>query len=135
MGGALAALAAAHLGPSNVQGLYTYGCPRVGNAAFGGELPTGSHHRFVHRDDWVPTLPPEFLGYVHAGELQHVTGSPPRNLLEHLSQYARELAPVLGDMDREPGLNHRDLPFLFSGLADHMPVYYATLLWNTLLKA
>ena len=58
MGGTLATLAAAHLGAATIQGLHIYGCPRVGDAAFAGLLPVETHNRFVHRDDWVPTLPP-----------------------------------------------------------------------------
>ena len=74
LGGALATLAAAHLGRGAVHGLYTFGCPRVGDAKFTSVLPQSSHYRFVHREDWVVGQPPEFLGYVHAGTLQPVRG-------------------------------------------------------------
>src|SRR5207249_4492483 len=77
LGGALATLAAAHLGRDAVQGLYTYGCPRVGDVKFTSVLPEASHFRFVHRRDWVVEQPPEFLGYVHAGTLRQVSGAPP----------------------------------------------------------
>lgn len=133
LGGALATLAAAHLGAAAVQGLHTYGCPRVGNAAFAGVLPVETHNRFVHRDDWVPALPPEFLGYVHAGTLIPVTGSPPRNFLEDLTTGARDLAAALSALASESSLKSGALPLKISGLADHMPVYYATLLWNALV--
>jgi hypothetical protein len=33
----------------------------------------------------------------------------------------------------ESSLKSGGLPFKVSGLADHMPVYYATLLWNALV--
>jgi hypothetical protein len=134
MGGALATLAAAHLGRESVQGLYTYGCPRVGNAAFASVLPVASHLRFVHRDDWVPTMPPEFLGYVHAGTLFPVTGSPPRNLLSDFTTGLNDLASALQTMAAESSFKADTLPFKVSGLADHMPVYYATLLWNALVE-
>ena len=104
MGGALATLAAAHLGGSAVQGLHTYGCPRVGNAAFAGLLPVETNNRFVHRDDWVPALPPEFLGYVHAGNLLPVTGSPTRNFLEDLTTGARDFAAAVGAMASQSSL-------------------------------
>ncbi len=133
MGGALATLAAAHIGAAAVQGIHTYGCPRVGNAVFAGLLPVESHNRFVHRDDSVPALPPEFLGYVHAGTLLPVTGSPPRKFLEDLTTCARDLAAALGAMASETRINSGALPFKISGVADHMPVYYATLLWNALV--
>ena len=132
MGGALATLAAAHLGRDAVQGLYTYGCPRVGDKAFASVLPVTSHLRFVHRDDWVPTMPPEFLGYVHAGTLRLVTGSPSRNLLDDFTTGLKDLASALQTMAAESSFKADSLPFKLAGLADHMPVYYATLLWNAL---
>lgn len=133
LGGALATLAAAHLGPAVVTGLYTYGSPRVGDAAFSGALPGQSHHRFVHRDDWVPTLPPEFLGYVHSGTLHSVTGAPPRNFLDDLAALGREVAACFRTGTSEPGGKPGQFPFKLGGVADHMPVYYATLLWNALV--
>ena len=133
LGGALATLAAAHLGPDTIQGLYTFGCPRVGDSAFASTLPTQSYIRFVHRDDWVPTVPPGILGYVHAGTLHPVTG-PPRNFLDDLTTGAKELAATLRAMAANSNLNTGSLPFKISGLADHAPVYYATLLWNALVS-
>src|SRR5262249_13938988 len=134
LGGALATLAAAHLGRDAVQGLYTYGCPRVGDAAFAAVLPRRSHFRFVHRDDWVTTVPPDLLGYVHAGTRQPVPG-PPRSILDDLASGAGELASVLTALARTLRLDVGGLPFKVFGLADHAPIYYATLLWNALLAA
>jgi triacylglycerol lipase len=133
LGGALATLAAAHLGTETIQGLYTFGCPRVGDAAFTSVLPTRSYIRFVHRDDWVPTVPPGLLGYVHGGTLHPVTG-PPRNFLDVLTTGAKELFAALRAMAANSNLNTGSLPFKISGLADHAPVYYATLLWNALVQ-
>jgi hypothetical protein len=133
LGGALATLAAAHMGREAVQGLYTYGGPRVGDSAFASVLPAASHHRFVHREDWVATLPPEFLGYVHAGIPHLVKGSPTRNVLDEFTAGLKELASALQSMAAESRFKADALPFRLSGLADHMPVYYATLLWNSLL--
>jgi pimeloyl-ACP methyl ester carboxylesterase len=134
LGGALATLAAAHLEPGAVQGLYTFGCPRVGDAAFAAALQVDSHHRFVHRDDWVATLPPEFIGYVHSGIFTSVTDGSRRNFLDDLTQGAKELTTALQAMAGESNIKTGGLPFKVSGLADHMPVYYATLLWNALVK-
>jgi triacylglycerol lipase len=132
LGGALATLSAAHLGPEAIQGLYTFGCPRVGDAAFASVLPTRSYVRFVHRDDWVPTVPPGLLGYAHGGTLHQVPG-PPRNFLSDLTSGAKELAATLRAMAANSNLNTGSLPFKISGLADHAPIYYATLLWNALV--
>jgi hypothetical protein len=133
LGGALATLAAAHLGRDAVQGLYTYGSPRVGDAAFASVLPVASNVRHVHRDDWVATMPPEFLSYVHAGTLHPVTGSPSRDVLNDFTTGLKELASALQSMAAESRFRADPLPFKLSGLADHMPVYYATLLWNALV--
>ena len=132
LGGALATLAAAHLGPETIQGLYTFGCPRVGDAPFASVLPAQSYVRFVHRDDWVPTVPPGILGYVHAGALHSLIGTP-RNFLDDLTTGAKEMAAALRAMAANSCLNTGTLPFRISGLADHAPVYYATLLWNALV--
>ncbi|MGC8639414.1 MAG: lipase family protein [Isosphaeraceae bacterium] len=133
LGGSLATLAAAHLGPDAIQGLYTFGCPRVGDAAFASVLPTRSYVRFVHRDDWVPTVPTGLLGYVHGGTLRQVP-SPPRNFFSDFTTGAKELAATLRAMAANSNLNTGSLPFKISGLADHAPVYYATLLWNALVE-
>jgi triacylglycerol lipase len=133
LGGALATLAMAHLGPDAVQGMYTYGSPRVGDAAFVSTLPDPSLCRLVHREDWVTTVPPESLGYVHVGPALPVLGGPPRSLWTDLSTGAVELTRALATMVRELRVNQGDLPFKIGGLADHAPIYYATLLWNVLV--
>jgi hypothetical protein len=133
LGGALATLAAAHLGRGSVQGLYTYGCPRVGDANFTTVLPETSHLRFVHRQDSVVNQPPEFLGYVHAGILRHLPGIPRKGTLESLRHGAREVGAALRAMAKEMRVKAGDLPFTVAGLADHMPIYYATHLWNAIV--
>src|SRR5262249_12666452 len=55
-GGGLAPLAAAGLG--EFQGLYTFGCPRVGAEDFGRNFDGKSYFRVVHHDDFVARLPP-----------------------------------------------------------------------------
>ena len=133
LGGALATLAAARMGRANVQGLYTYGCPRVGDAAFVTVLPGESYFRFVHRDDWIPRVPPDTLGYVHGGEEIAVAGDDPRGVISELELASAALISALKVMMEEQRLTVGGIPFLINGLADHAPIYYATLLWNTLL--
>jgi triacylglycerol lipase len=133
LGGALATLAAAHVGPAAVQGVYTYGAPRVGDSAFAAVLPQRSYHRFVHRDDWVVNVPPTVLGYVHGGTLQSVSGSQPRSLRGDLAIGFQAIRETLLSTARNLRLNTGDLPFQIGGLADHSPIYYATLLWNALV--
>ncbi|MHB8974555.1 MAG: lipase family protein [Pirellulaceae bacterium] len=134
LGGALATLAAAHLDSTPVQGLYTYGSPRVGDAAFVSVLLPHSHYRFVHRDDWVPLVPPEILGYVHGGTLQPVLGSGPRRFWDDVASGIDRLTAAVQSMTNQFRFQMAHLPFKISGLADHAPIYYATLLWNDLLN-
>ncbi len=133
LGGALATLAAAHLAPGTIQGLYTYGCPRVGNGPFAKTLPVETHCRFVHRDDWVPLVPPALLGYQHAGVLCEVPGAAVRNLWSDFTSGAAAFKTAVVAMTKELRMSVGELPFKVAGLADHAPIYYATLLWNALL--
>ena len=74
-GGAVAVLAAFDQLRGNVyngtklKGSYTFGCPRVGSSAFAKAftslLGDAENWRVTHRDDVVPHLPQEDLGYLH----------------------------------------------------------------------
>ncbi len=133
LGGALATLAAAHIEGASVRGLYTYGCPRVGDLPFVHTLPQQSHYRFVHRDDWVPTIPPELLGYVHGGTLHDLPGAGPRKFWEDVTSGTDLLMAAAKTMARQLRIDVGKLPFKVSGLTDHAVIYYATLLWNDLV--
>lgn len=53
---------------------YSYGCPRAGDpsfASFFNGLITATNIRSVYRDDPIPTLPGNFLGYSHTGTEVH----------------------------------------------------------------
>jgi triacylglycerol lipase len=73
LGGALATLAAAKLQAFGypVQGLYTFGSPRVGDrefyAHFSQVFPTTAF-RFVNNNDIVTRIPPRSFGYKHVGQ-------------------------------------------------------------------
>ncbi len=134
LGGALAVLAATHFVAQPIQGLYTYGAPRVGNAEFAQVLPHHLQQRFIHRDDWVPTVPPEIIGYRHGGVLREVTGSGSRSFLDDVATGAQSLVAAAKSMASELKIDFGELPMKISGLADHAPVYYATLLWNSLVE-
>lgn len=74
-GGAVAVLAAfdqlrgSIFNGTRLAGSYTFGCPRVGSAtfatAFASLLGPAEAWRVTHRDDLVPHLPEEALGYLH----------------------------------------------------------------------
>ncbi len=135
LGGALATLAAAHLDPSVIEGVITFGSPRVGDRAFVISLPESKLTRYVHRDDWVATVPPTLLGYTHAGKLISVPGSPARDVFSDFQAGLGEVKAALTGMAKDLRVRMGDLPFKVSVLADHAPVYYATLLGNALLDS
>ncbi|MGG6298327.1 lipase family protein [Leptolyngbya sp. AN02str] len=79
LGGALATVAASSLVKQgfNIQGLYTFGQPRVGDIIFAAEIGQALQHRvfrFVNNNDIVPHIPPPYLPwnpfhiYVHLGQ-------------------------------------------------------------------
>ncbi|MBD1869201.1 lipase family protein [Leptolyngbya sp. FACHB-541] len=79
LGGALATVAASSLvkrGRKNIQGVYTFGQPRVGDLVFVNEIGRalkGKVFRFVNNNDIVPRVPPPYLPwnpthiYIHLG--------------------------------------------------------------------
>jgi hypothetical protein len=88
-----------------------------------------NHVRYVHRADVVPKLPPQSLGFVHAGALREI-GGPAPGPRDDLVGGLGELRAVLTAAARDLKLNTGALPFRVRALADHAPVFYATLLWN-----
>jgi triacylglycerol lipase len=74
LGAALATLAAARRAP---RAAYTFGSPRVGNADFVQSLADVPLYRIVDDADAVTLVPPEEIGFRHAGEL-HVLKEPER---------------------------------------------------------
>lgn len=69
LGGALATLVAGRLDDADVV-LYTYGAPRVGNAAWN-KRQKFLHYRFRNNNDIVTRVPPAWLGYQHNGKLMY----------------------------------------------------------------
>ncbi|KFY46910.1 hypothetical protein V495_02178 [Pseudogymnoascus sp. VKM F-4514 (FW-929)] len=69
LGAGVATVAASYLRRDGYAGtdLYTYGSPRVGNAAFANFVTSqqGSEYRVTHYNDITPVIPPLALGYRH----------------------------------------------------------------------
>lgn len=65
LGAALATLAACRF--ERAASLYTFGSPRVGDAAFANAMAHVTHARFADCCDMVTRVPPEVIGYVHGG--------------------------------------------------------------------
>lgn len=137
LGAALATLAADRLG--DVQGLYAFGSPAVGDRAFADGFRVNAF-RIVHHRDIVPRVPPfgtrpgEVQGdYVHVGTLKFIDGE-------------GRLRDEAGGTESIHGLTQEAIRSLFRlsaqgrlagllGVArelfdDHAPLYYALRSWN-----
>lgn len=74
-GGAIAllnALSIYHEFGDIIKEVIAYGVPRVGNAIFADafdDIFTGKYTAVVNGADWVPTLPPQILGYRHPSSM------------------------------------------------------------------
>ena len=110
LGGALAMLAAAHLAPSLefVNGLATFGQPRVGNRSFCRQLDRmlgRQYQRFVNNNDLVPRLPGWLVGYRHAGQLHYIDSAGRlRDRMDWPALWRDRLGGALGDLG-QPGLD------------------------------
>jgi triacylglycerol lipase len=136
MGGAMALLAGERMIRDiglSVRGLYTYGCPKTGDAEFKrrfeAERRGAPVYRVVNAADLVSHLPP-LQEYVHVGELLWIDAE------GHLHPRAED---TVLDASRPELLINRFrkhaswiLPGLFRGLIDHMPINYGTRLFNLL---
>lgn len=69
LGAALATLSAALRRPDAV---YTFGSPRVGDAAFAASMVGVAHERYVDCCDGVTSVPPESWSYEHVGEMKYI---------------------------------------------------------------
>lgn len=140
LGAALATIAAARA--ERVQGLYTYGSPRVGDVAFAQAFSrtraAGRHFRFVHDNDVVTVVPPNGI-YRHVGSLKHIGPgggiSDDPTALALLSDTFRDLGEKVlallsipfGDRRRREA---KLLDLFIEGVIDHVPTLYATHIWN-----
>lgn len=142
LGAALATVAAAkaaHLPGFDLRGLYTYGSPLVGDAAFKREFEALlkdrfglSYYRFVHGRDIVTTVPPPLFGFTHVGTLKHIERSGRvREGVGALEGAANFLGGLLRrSYDLFGSVNSRVAAFIPEQLQDHVPTLYATHLWN-----
>jgi triacylglycerol lipase len=145
LGGALATLAIARCGVQDldVQGLYTFGSPLVGDSGFGkffADLLANKfqieHYRFVNNQDFITTVPPEAFHYQHTGALK---------LIKRNGEISDRVGIFDGLANFAGGVLRR--AFAFTGpvdskvinlapeqLIDHVPTLYATHIWNAHVK-
>jgi len=123
LGGALALLAAARLSDSGARlaGVITYGQPRVGDAVLATHLESLPLLRVVNACDLVPEMPPEALGYHHAGALRRLDA-------ERAERYRNRVHDYLTQLPRT--LRHGVGAMTPVELVDHAPLYYAVKCFN-----
>jgi hypothetical protein len=119
LGAAIATLAADRYG--DIQGLYTFGSPRVGDAAFKDDFFVNTY-RLVHNNDVVTKVPPAGL-YVHVGELKYLDS---RGVLhDNPGRWQRWTDAALGQTENIFNalgqVRHGFTELIPDGIKDHVP--------------
>jgi hypothetical protein len=146
LGGALAILAADYARQAGlpVQGVYTFGSPRMGDRGFKQEYTQSGlaqkTYRMINNHDPVPRVPPPIL-YTHVGALHYLDNaghlhdiSEEEEVAGPLDAFSLALAQSL--LPHFGFLRHvdRSRELIIPGfLADHAPIYYAIYMWNNLI--
>ena len=133
LGAALATLAADRY--SRVQGVYTYGSPRVGDKAFGHDYNVNTF-RFVNNNDIVSMVPPPII-YHHVGALKYIDSN--GHIHDNPNQWKLIKSGIEGHLNHLGDLSQNwsdrafdDIPL--DNLVDHAPIYYVTRIWNNYVK-
>jgi pimeloyl-ACP methyl ester carboxylesterase len=131
LGAALATLAAYRYG--RVQGLYTFGSPRVGDKEFKKDFKVRAY-RIENNNDIVCKVPPPGL-YCHVGELRYIDSN--GSIHPDLIRWKRWIDEIKGHLKNalysfRLGVGLRGL--VPDAIKDHVPVLYAIHIWNNLLK-
>ncbi len=129
LGAALATLAAYRY--EDVQGLYTFGSPRVGNEEFARDFHVPAF-RFENNNDIVCKVPPTLPGlYAHTGELKYIDAD--GKIQGDMSPLERWADAVEGRFKNAMSLLDPVIPGIVpDAIKDHVPVLYAIHIWNSL---
>jgi triacylglycerol lipase len=130
LGAPLAALAAQRFG--NVQGLYTFGSPRIGDLDFKSGFKVKTY-RFVNHNDLVTRVPPAGI-YQHVGDVKHIDGQ------GRIQEYPDTAEGVVNGIGAEISSGLSALAGRFAGnealipeaIVDHVPIFYSTYIWNNI---
>jgi len=133
LGAALATLAASRFG--NVQGVYTFGSPRVGDGLFR-ELLKISIYRIVNNDDIVPHIPPSGA-YVHVGKMKFIDSNGIiRNSMNENKPLVNEPRDETYGQVNSGRLKKKSFNgFVPAAFRDHVPLLYALHLWNNIIES
>ena len=139
LGAALATLAARRFG--HALALYTYGSPKVGDAAFASQVARSvvAHYRIVNHHDFATRFP-HFPPFEHAGSLKHIEEHDASN--HFVSRSWERVRCFLGsdvprdvtvqDLFDHPGRPESGIAAgrLLRSFLDHAPRFYSKILWN-----
>ena len=130
LGAALATLAADRF--SCVQGLYTFGSPRVGDREFKKGFRVNAY-RFVNNRDIVTRVPPSGM-FRHVGELNFIDGN--GIIHSRAGRRDKEARKNRQDPKTMPGIpghtGHGFTDVILNPLIDHAPTVYAVHIWNSI---
>ncbi|MBI3866354.1 MAG: lipase family protein [Planctomycetia bacterium] len=147
LGAALATIAASRYNAVQpIQGLYTFGSPRVGNGEFAGAVPQNTV-RFVNNQDMVARVPPPIGGYKHVGTLKFIQpdgviaddargrDALTRRIGKSLTSLNQLVAKGLRAGVADPRgfvsrVRNLDVELPESRWSDHAPINYACRIWN-----
>jgi triacylglycerol lipase len=133
LGAALAILAADRF--QDVQGVYTFGSPRLGDREFQENFQLQAY-RVVNGDDLVSRVPPAAI-YRHVGELKTIDRQ--GSLHDEPTANEADNAQCREKSDTSGGLKENkstDLSQLIpDSIRDHVPLLYAIILWNNLVES
>jgi triacylglycerol lipase len=124
LGAAIATLAASFYRSSiaNDSALYTFGCPRVGDAKFTATLAGMAGRRYVDCTDIVTRVPLEKMGYAHVGEPYYINRRGEITL--NPSEFTMKEDQALGALDYLFEYAWRPGDVGVRDLADHIPMNY-----------
>ncbi len=131
LGAALATLMADRYG--TVQGLYTFGSPRVGDNDFKEDFEVNTH-RFVNNNDIVPKIPTDGP-YKHVGSLKYIDSQGiVHDNISKWKRFADESRGAVQHLFNSVGKLRQGFfqGFIPDPIIDHVPVHYATHIWNNI---
>ena len=130
LGAALATLAADRYG--NVQGLYTYGSPRVGDRHFKEDFNVNAY-RFVNNSDIVAKVPPARM-YLHVGELKYIDcDGIIHDNTNRWEKWTDEIQGQFKNIFNAIGQTRKGYTeVLLEPIVDHVPTRYAIHIWNNI---
>lgn len=133
LGAALATLCASRYG--YVQGVYSFGSPRVGDEGFSEKFAVKAY-RIVNSEDIVSRVPPRGA-YVHVGELKFIgrDGILRGHRIEREPPVQQRPDETYGQQDAKATKKNSFSGFIPKAFRDHVPLLYAIFLWNNIVEA